>query len=390
MELGAPALATLSHGAGGGAVPNVQSDFQVKLQQAREQVNLARKDLAMTESAQHMYEKFRDKSRSKNACQFCRRGFDTEASRNEFENSVERLIVKIPSFLEESKRRETEVQTELDNCEALRPKWDRLEQLRVQEIPRKQKEVNQAIEDERAVMLGLEPVEKEQKRLEERHSQLQNLRAEAATLTRMARIVEDLRGQLRVKETRLLGANSKVSLQAERDQLRTMNEQLTELSREEEAVRTQRDLLAKQQDQLRTQLAEQKGRLQLLQAQVARRGDVDAELTARQADARDCGQAAQRARAAAEASNARVEELRKEREALMARFRANIDAQDSSVRSLQREVDALTEIEKSINVMRNRVENADALKAHVKGADDAQRAAERDLGRLRAELERRG
>merc|ERR1719254_38598 len=100
--------------------------------------------------------------------------------------------------------------------------------------------------------------------------QVQSLRAEAAAVTRMGRSVDELRAAVRAKEARLLGANSKVSLQAERDQLRTLQEQLCELGREEDAVRTNREMLAKQQEQLRQALAEQKGRLQLLQSQVAR------------------------------------------------------------------------------------------------------------------------
>merc|ERR1719254_145484 len=124
--------------------------------------------------------------------------------------------------------------------------------------------------------------------------QVQSLRAEAAAVTRMGRSVDELRTAVRAKEARLLGANSKVSLQSERDQLRALQEQLCELGREEDAVRAQRDLLAKQQEQLRTQLAEQKGRLHALQAQVARQGDVESELASKQTVVRDTVEAARR------------------------------------------------------------------------------------------------
>eukprot|EP00971_Amphidinium_carterae_P141619 2805862-Amphidinium_carterae.1 len=77
----------------GGAASNASaSDFQARLATQREQVELARKDLSMTESAQHMYDKFREKSRAKHACQFCRRPFAGAGDLATFEESVERLI----------------------------------------------------------------------------------------------------------------------------------------------------------------------------------------------------------------------------------------------------------------------------------------------------------
>jgi len=385
-ELGVPAMPTLPGASVGGASLGM-GDFAARLATQREQVELARKDLAMTESAQHMYEKFREKSRSKNACQFCRRCFDTSADKQAFEESVERLIVKIPAFLEESRRRLQEASDELSRFDAQRPRWDRLEQLRAVEIPQKQKDAVAAIEEERAAQEAIAPIEREQKQLEDKVQQVQNLKAETGNLTRMGRAVEELRAAVRAKEARLLGANSKVSLQAERDQLRTLQEQMSELGLEEDAVRTQRDLLAKQQEQLRTQLAEQKGRLQLLQAQVARRGDVDSELANRQAAAKGCTEAAQKARATADAALAKVQELRGERADAVSRCRRDLEARDVEVRTLQREVDSLGEMEKSIEVMRGRVENADALKAQLTAADAAVRDAERELEGLRARLE---
>merc|ERR1719188_1240686 len=96
-DLGIPAA-----GSAPGAA-DANAEFQGRLAAQREQVELARKDLAMTESAKHMYEKFREKSRAKNACQFCRRGFTPDTNeRQMFEDSVEKLIVKIPEFLEQS------------------------------------------------------------------------------------------------------------------------------------------------------------------------------------------------------------------------------------------------------------------------------------------------
>lgn len=383
-ELGVPAMPTAPS-----ALPanTGAADFTGRLTKQKEQVELARKDLAMTESAKHMYEKFREKSRAKKACQFCRRSFCTDADLSTFEDSVERLIVKIPAFLEESHRRLGEAQDELTRLDSQRPKWDRITQLRQVEIPRKQKEVSVFAEEERLAQTALDPEERERRRLEEKARLLHDLRPEAAALLRGARSVDELRAGVRAKEARLLDANSKVSLQAERDQLRTLQEQLGELGREEDAVRTQRDLIAKQQEQLRTQLAEQKGRLQLLQAQVARRGDVDSELAARQTDLRESTEAAKRARVAAEAANARTKELRDERSEQGNRFRRELEARDTQVRAFQREVDALTELEKSIDVMRGRVENADSLKAKLAAADEAARYAERELEGLRSRLE---
>eukprot|EP00931_Biecheleriopsis_adriatica_P053402 TRINITY_DN31239_c0_g2_i1.p1 TRINITY_DN31239_c0_g2~~TRINITY_DN31239_c0_g2_i1.p1 ORF type:complete len:1325 (-),score=377.28 TRINITY_DN31239_c0_g2_i1:18-3992(-) len=380
-ELGLPAVASAA--ANSGAV----AEFNNRLEETKQQVELARKDVAMTESAKHMYEKFREKSRSKNACQFCRRPFCVDGDRANFEETVEKLIVKIPAFLEGSQARLREIQSEQTKLEAQRPRWERLEQLRQVDMPRKQKEVAAAAEEERTARSGLDPEERERRRLEERVKQLSDLRSEASALQRGAQSVEELRVAVRNKESRLLGANSKVSLQAERDQLRTLQEQLVELGREEDAVRTQRDLLAKQQEQLRTQLAEQKGRLQLLQSQVARRGDVDSELASRKAEHQESSEVARRARAAADSTAARAKQLREERQQNAARYRHDLDVQDGKVRALQREVDALCEMDKSIQVMQGRVENADALKAKMAVADDSVRAAERELEGLRAKLE---
>merc|ERR1719199_1489627 len=94
------------------------TEFAARLERQREQVELCRKDLAMTESAQHMYEKFRERSRTKDACQFCRRGFCSAAERTTFEESVERLIVKIPAFLEDTRRQFNEARGELSRLEA--------------------------------------------------------------------------------------------------------------------------------------------------------------------------------------------------------------------------------------------------------------------------------
>jgi len=372
-----------------GAVAGGKSEFTAKLAAQREQVELARKDLAMTESAKHMYDKFREKSRAKNACQFCRRAFAADSNeRLLFEESVEKLIVKIPQFLEQSSRHLQDAQDELARLEAKRPLWERLEQVRG-EVAGRQKEMAALAEDERSAQAALQAPERECRRLEERQQQLHDLRAEASALQRGAAAVDELRAAVRTKEARLFvgSGSSKVSLQAERDQLRKLQEQLVQLGAEEDSVRTQRDLLAKQQESLRTQLAEQKGRLQLLQSQVARRGDVDSELAARQVELRECTEAAQRARTTADATGTRAKQLRDERQELTAAFRREVEQRDAEVRVLQREVDSLTELERIIEVMRGRVENADVLKAQVKAADEAVSKAERELEGLRARLE---
>lgn len=152
-------------------------------------------------------------------------------------------------------------------------------------------------------------------------------------------------------------------------------------------MRMQRDLLAKQQEQLRTQIAEQKGRMQLLQSQVARRTDVDSELAVRKVELQESTEAARRARATADSTFARAKQLRDERSQNVTRFRHDLDIQDAKVRNLQREVDALTELSKSIDVMQGRVENADALKAKLAAADNTVRSSERELEGLRARLE---
>merc|ERR1719235_1006810 len=123
-----------------------------------------------------------------------------------------------------------------------------------------------------------------------------------------------------------------LSKQQERDQLRMLQDQLGELGREEDAVRTQREMLSKQQEQLRQALAEQKGRLQMLQAKVARQAEVDSELARQTAVLRDCTEAARKSRTTAEAAAARATELRTERDAVRASFQKDLDARDAQVR----------------------------------------------------------
>jgi len=362
-ELGVPSASS------GASHSSAASEFKARLQDVKQQIELARKDVSMTESAKHMYEKFREKSRSKNICQFCKRGFCGEGDLATFEDAMEKLIAKIPGFLESSQQKLKEVQLQEAALEAQRPRWERLDQLRKEEMPRRQKEVIPAAEEERSLRGLLEPEERERRRLEERVKALHELRPEAAALQRLP------------------GANSKVSLQAERDQLRVLQEQLVELGKEEDSVRMQRDLLAKQQEQLRTQLGEQKGRLQVLQSQVARRSDVDSELAVRKVELQESTEAARRARAAADSTAARAKQLRDERARNASKYRHDLDTQDAQIRNLQREVDALTELAKSIEVMQGRVENAEVLKAKLAIADDSVRSAERELEGLRARLE---
>eukprot|EP00929_Paragymnodinium_shiwhaense_P029781 TRINITY_DN17002_c0_g1_i1.p1 TRINITY_DN17002_c0_g1~~TRINITY_DN17002_c0_g1_i1.p1 ORF type:complete len:1332 (+),score=479.23 TRINITY_DN17002_c0_g1_i1:114-4109(+) len=388
QELGVSPMTTMANAAGAKAATFGVEEYQNRLAEQRHTVEMARKDLSMTESAQHMYEKFRDKSRAKNTCQFCRRCFDTPESANIFEESVEKLISKIPNFLEESKQRLEEAQATLQALEAKRPLWERLEALRRTDLPRKQQDMQLNVDEEHAHQQKAEPVEAEQRRLEDRLQKLQELRSEAAALTRLGRSVDELRAGVRAKEARLLGAGSKVSLQAERDQLRALQEQLGDKGREEDHIRSQRDVQAKQQEQMRTQSAELKGRMQLLQAQVARRGDVESELATRQAEARDCTEAARRSRQVMETTNVKVQELRRGRDEATARHRRELSARDGEVRTLQREVDALLELEKSIEVMQSRVADADALKARLAEADSAVRSAEREVDGLRLELEK--
>ncbi|CAE7237912.1 RAD50 [Symbiodinium sp. CCMP2456] len=380
-ELGVPSASS------GASHSSAASEFKARLQDVKQQIELARKDVSMTESAKHMYEKFREKSRSKNICQFCKRGFCGEGDLATFEDAMEKLIAKIPGFLESSQQKLKEVQLQEAALEAQRPRWERLDQLRKEEMPRRQKEVIPAAEEERSLRGLLEPEERERRRLEERVKALHELRPEAAALQRLASSVEELRVAVRGKEARLLGANSKVSLQAERDQLRVLQEQLVELGKEEDSVRMQRDLLAKQQEQLRTQLGEQKGRLQVLQSQVARRSDVDSELAVRKVELQESTEAARRARAAADSTAARAKQLRDDRARNASKYRHDLDTQDAQIRNLQREVDALTELAKSIEVMQGRVENAEVLKAKLAIADDSVRSAERELEGLRARLE---
>ena len=111
----------------------------------------------MTESAKHMYEKFREKSRSKNICQFCKRGFCGEGDLATFEDAMEKLIAKIPGFLESSQQKLQEVQAQEAALEAQRPRWERLDQLRKEEMPRRQKEVIPAAEEERRDLSALKP-----------------------------------------------------------------------------------------------------------------------------------------------------------------------------------------------------------------------------------------
>jgi len=342
----------------------------------------------MTESAQHMYEKFREKSRAKDACQFCRRGFCTAEDRNTFEESVERLIVKIPQFLEETKARLDASNKELMHLDGQRPQWSRLQELRQVEIPAKLADLKALNDQVGAIQAEFDPQERELRRLEQRMEQLQNVRAEAASLQEGKRVVEGLKAEVRAKEVRLLGGNSNVSLNAEREELKRLNDQDRQLGSEQDAVRTQREMLSKQQEQLRQALAEQKGRLQLLQSQVARRGDVDSELEKRQAELREFSEAARRARTTADAAGQTASEIRTDRNTVQASFRRDLEARDTQVRELQRQVDSLSEIEKSLEVMQGKAENVDAVKAQLAGADEAARVADRDLEGHRASLEK--
>ncbi|CAE8675871.1 unnamed protein product [Polarella glacialis] len=89
----------------GGDATSAMADFNSTLAHKKNEVELARKDLAMTESAKHMYDKFRERSRQKNACQFCKRTFQNENDIAGFEDSVDKLVGKIPDFLERSQHR---------------------------------------------------------------------------------------------------------------------------------------------------------------------------------------------------------------------------------------------------------------------------------------------
>ena len=141
-ELGIPSATTSGHGSAG-------AEFKARLQDVRAQIELARKDVSMTESAKHMYEKFREKSRSKNICQFCKRGFCGDSELATFEDAMEKLIAKIPGFLESSYQKLSEVQAQETALESQRPRWDRLEQLRKEDVPRRQKELQPCLEEER-------------------------------------------------------------------------------------------------------------------------------------------------------------------------------------------------------------------------------------------------
>ena len=145
-ELGVPSASS------GASHNSAASEFKARLQDIKSQIELARKDVSMTESAKHMYEKFREKSRSKNSCQFCKRAFCGEGDLATFEDAMEKLIAKIPGFLESSHQKLTEVQSQEAALETQRPRWDRIEQLRKDEVPRRQKELQPAVEEERAML----------------------------------------------------------------------------------------------------------------------------------------------------------------------------------------------------------------------------------------------
>lgn len=145
-ELGVPSASS------GASHNSAASEFKARLQDIKSQIELARKDVSMTESAKHMYEKFREKSRSKNSCQFCKRAFCGEGDLATFEDAMEKLIAKIPGFLESSHQKLAEVQSQEAALETQRPRWDRIEQLRKDEVPRRQKELQPAVEEERAML----------------------------------------------------------------------------------------------------------------------------------------------------------------------------------------------------------------------------------------------
>ena len=142
-ELGVPSASS------GASHSSAAAEFKARLQDVKQQIELARKDVSMTESAKHMYEKFREKSRSKNICQFCKRGFCGASDLATFEDAMEKLIAKIPGFLESSQQKLSEVQAQEASLESQRPRWERLEQLRKEEMPRRQKETLPAAEEER-------------------------------------------------------------------------------------------------------------------------------------------------------------------------------------------------------------------------------------------------
>ena len=130
-----------------------------------------------------------------------------------------------------------------------------------------------------------------------------------------------------------------------------------------------------------------KGGCKFFSLKVARRSDVDSELAVRKVELQDSTETARRARAAADSTAARAKQLRDERARNASKYRHDLDTQDAQIRNLQREVDALTELAKSIEVMQGRVENAEVLKAKLAIADDSVRSAERELEGLRARLE---
>ena len=140
-ELGVPSATS------GASHSSAANEFKARLQDVKQQIELARKDVSMTESAKHMYEKFREKSRSKNICQFCKRAFCGDGDIATFEDAMEKLIAKIPGFLESSHQKLSEVQSQETALESQRPRWDRLEQLRKDEVPRRQKELQPAMEE---------------------------------------------------------------------------------------------------------------------------------------------------------------------------------------------------------------------------------------------------
>lgn len=107
-----------------------EAEFSVVHNAKREQLEVCKKDLAMTESASHMYEKFAERSRKKDACQFCRGSLADENSRLMFEDSVQQLSARIPHFLQDTRQRCSAASAELSLIEAQRPMMDRLARLR--------------------------------------------------------------------------------------------------------------------------------------------------------------------------------------------------------------------------------------------------------------------
>jgi len=116
------------------------SQLAQRLASQKALVDVHTRDYAMTDAANHMYEKFSEKSRAKGACQFCRKDFSSDACRARFEDSVERLRCRLPQFLEDTRSRCEAANTTLAALEARRSSWERLAKVR-SESPRKRHRV---------------------------------------------------------------------------------------------------------------------------------------------------------------------------------------------------------------------------------------------------------